>query len=245
MSYSHGPVPLFSLPHVEDCPKRVRVLFGGEYIIDTQKAKLVWLKPYYPVYFFGENDVLAKYLSKNLDSVKEELQYETYDVIVGYHKAIGAATKHTAGELKGLVFIAHGAMDAWFEEDEQVFIHPKDPYKRVDVLLSSRNVRIVYKGQEIANTNRPRFLFETSLRRRTYIPKLDCRMDLLTPTELTTECPYKGVANYYDIRLPDGSAVENGVWWYRNPNPECIEIRGLVAFYDEKLEVYVDGELQQ
>lgn len=116
-------------------------------------------------------------------------------------------------------------------------------------------------GQEIANTNRPRFLFETGLQRRTYIPKVDCKMNLLAPAELTTQCPYKvsylfwfiaklqlilskGVANYYDVHLPNGSVVENSVWWYRNPNAECIEIKGLVAFYDEKFDVYVDEELQ-
>lgn len=134
--------------------------------------------------------------------------------------------------------------------------------QRVDVFQSSRHVRVVLNGHEVASTTRPRFLFETSLRRRTYIPKVDCKMEWLTPSQLTTECPYKvidvstlseedadhivsqGVANYYDVRLPDGTTAENSVWWYRNSNPECIEIRGLVAFYDEKFDVFVDGELQ-
>lgn len=134
--------------------------------------------------------------------------------------------------------------------------------QRVDVLQSSRHIRIELNGQEIANTRRPRLLFETSLHVRTYIPKTDCRMDLLVPSQTTTQCPYKvcrcsseldiyqivpvkqGVANYYNIRLPDRTLAEDTVWWYRTPLPECVEIKGLVAFYDEKLDVYVDDVLQ-
>ncbi|KAI0926005.1 hypothetical protein AcW1_008292 [Taiwanofungus camphoratus] len=200
-----------------------------------------WLKPYYPSYCFDSADILAKYLVQ----VSKSPQNERYDVVVGGKKAEGAVTKYTEGELSDLINIEFGAMDAWFEEDEQIFVHPKDPYKRVDVLQSSRHVRVEINGVEVANTTKPRLLFETSLAVRTYIPKTDCRMDLLIPSDLTTQCPYKGVANYYNVRLPSGEVVQNIVWWYRTPQPECGEIKGFAAFYDEKVDVWVDGVKQQ
>ncbi|KAI0346166.1 DUF427-domain-containing protein [Trametopsis cervina] len=233
----------FALPHVEPTQKRIRVLFGGEYIVDTTNAKLVWTHPYFPFYFFKSEDVPEKYLVPAAPSDQEN-QQRRYDLVVGEKKAELAVTKYLAGELAGLTSILFAAADAWFEEDEQTFLHPKDPYKRVDVFSSSRHIRVEFNGQEVANTKRPRLLFETGLRVRTYIPKADCRMDLLEPTELTTSCPYKGTANYYTIRLPDGTTCENSVWWYRTPLPEAVETKGLVAFYDEKLDVYVDGVLQ-
>lgn len=132
------------------------------------------------------------------------------------------------------------------------------------MLQSSRHVRVVVNDVEVANTTKPRLLFETSLPVRTYIPKTDCRMDLLVPSDLTTQCPYKvrshhgraaltthpprpvqGVANYYSVKIPDGSLVRDIVWWYRTPQLECAEIRGYVAFYDEKVDVWVDGILQE
>ncbi|KAF9813517.1 hypothetical protein IEO21_05554 [Rhodonia placenta] len=232
--------PPFTQPHIETLPRRVRVLFAGQYIVDTRKAKLVWLKPNYPTFFFDSADVPQKYLSRA--SISGELQQ--YDIVVGSRKAEAAATEYLDGDLKGLITISFSSMDAWFEEDEQVFVHPKDPYKRVDVLQSSRHVRVEVNGVELANTTKPRLLFETGLPVRTYIPKTDCRVDLLKPSQLTTECPYKGVANYYNVSISSGETFENIVWWYRVPQPECVDIKGFVAFYDEKVDVWVDGELQ-
>jgi len=234
--------PPFTKPHVEPSLKRVRVLFGGQWIVDTKKAKLVWQHTYYPVYFFEKADVPEKYLRKS-NSVEPGTE-ATFDIVVEEKVATAAASTHAEGDLAGLIKIKSVAADAWFEEDEQVFGHPKDPYKRVDVLQSSRHVRVEFNGVEVANTTKPRLLFETGLPVRTYMPKTDCRMDLLVGTELTTECPYKGVASYYSIHLPDGKVAENVVWWYRTPQAECIDIKGYVAFYDEKLDIWVDGVKQ-
>jgi uncharacterized protein (DUF427 family) len=116
-------------------------------------------------------------------------------------------------------------------------------------------------GIEVANTRSPRLLYETSLPVRTYIPKTHCRMDLLVPSELKTACPYKvsdiffnlechiyriaqGVANYYNVKVSENTTVDNIVWWYRNPNLECAAINGYVAFYDEKVDVWVDDVKQ-
>ncbi|KAI3615050.1 hypothetical protein WG66_016924 [Moniliophthora roreri] len=233
----------FSLPHIEPCLKRVRALFGGQFIIDTHKAKLVWEHAYYPFYYFPREEVQDQYLQgKKTGSDGVEM----YDIVVGKHTAPQAVTVFTQGKLAGLLKIDFRAMDAWFEEDEQVFVHPKDPYKRVDVLQSSRHVRVEVNGVEVANTHKPRFLYETGLPVRTYIPKTDCKIGLLVPSDLTTECPYKGTANYYNILIsPNESPVSNVVWWYRNPNLECAAVQGFVAFYDEKVDVWIDGEKQE
>jgi len=235
--------PPFTNPHIEASVKRVRVRFGGQGIADTCKAKLVWEKPQYPWYFFQKSDVQDKFL-REVPSEDSNADTKLFDVVVSDKVASRAAILHTGGPLSGLIKISFGAMDSWFEEEEQIFIHPKDPYKRVDVLQSARHVRVEVNGVEVANTTKPKLLFETSLGVRTYIPLTDCRLDLLEPSTLNTECPYKGVASYYSIRLPDGTLKENYVWWYRTPQAECIEIKGYLSFYDEKVDVWVDGVKQ-
>ncbi|KAJ8503533.1 hypothetical protein ONZ45_g10782 [Pleurotus djamor] len=239
-----APPNLNAKMHIEKVQKRVRVLFGGAYIVDTQAAKFVWEKPYYPTYFFPHNALDEKYLRESLNAAQSTSK-KVYDVVVGDRVAEAAVTKYLHGsttpELEGLLKVTFGAMDAWFEEDEQVFVHPKDPYKRVDVLPSSRHVRVEVNGVEVANTHSPLFLFETSLIVRTYIKKTDCRMDLLKPSDLTTQCPYKGTANYYHVQTPGNDTAENIVWWYQVPLPEVSLIKGYVSFYDEKVDVWVDG----
>jgi uncharacterized protein (DUF427 family) len=134
-------------------------------------------------------------------------------------------------------------LDAWFEEDEQVFVHPRDPYTRVDTVHSSRHVRVGIEGVTLGETRRPILLFETGLPARYYIPKLDVRMDLLEPTESVTRCPYKGVARYWSARLGD-KLVKDIVWSYPAPIPECPKIENLLSFYNEHVDMNVDGVLQ-
>jgi uncharacterized protein (DUF427 family) len=124
-----------------------------------------------------------------------------------------------------------------------VFVHPRDPYHRVDVVHSSRHVKVVVDGEVVAETTRPRLLFETGLPTRYYIPKLDVRMDLLQPTDSVTACPYKGRARYWSVRVGDRT-LKDLVWSYPAPIPECPKIEGLLSFYNERVDIYVDGELQ-
>jgi uncharacterized protein (DUF427 family) len=132
-----------------------------------------------------------------------------------------------------------GAMDAWFEEDEEVFTHARDPYRRIDALRSSRHVRVELDGVVLADSRRPTVLFETGLRPRYYLPKVDVRTDLLEPTDTVTSCPYKGQARYWSARV--GERVERDVAWsYPTPLPESAPVAGLVCFYDERLDVLVD-----
>lgn len=234
-------MPFFpSLPHIEDCAKRIRVYISGVCIVDTRKSKLVWFQPNYPIYFFDEQCLPNWYLE--VSDVTDELAIYNVGVSVKGRKAL---TRYFTNELSGLFTIAFDKMDAWFEEDEQIFVHPKDPYKRVDILQSSRHIRIEVNGLEIANTRAPHLLFETGLPVRMYIPKTDCRMDLWEPSDTTTACPYKGEAKYYDIVLSSGETVKDAIWWYPTTTLECASIRGFVAFYDEKVDVWVDGEKQE
>jgi uncharacterized protein (DUF427 family) len=144
----------------------------------------------------------------------------------------------------GYITFDWNAMDAWYEEDEEVFVHPRDPFTRVDAIRSSRYVRIENDGVTVADTTRPVLLFETGLPTRYYIPAEDVRMELLTATDLHTSCPYKGTASYWSVEVND-SVHENIVWSYPNPIPEMPKIKGLLAFFNEKLDIYVDGVLQE
>jgi uncharacterized protein (DUF427 family) len=123
-------------------------------------------------------------------------------------------------------------------------VHPRSPTTRVQILPSSRHVVVRIDDTVIADTHRPMFLYETGLPRRTYINKLDVRMDLLSPSASTSRCPYKGTARYWAIDAPSGSHPDLA-WSYPTPLRESQQIAGLVAFYDEKVDVIVDGELQE
>ncbi|KAF8711476.1 hypothetical protein AX14_013279 [Amanita brunnescens Koide BX004] len=177
----------FTIPHIEAYPRRIRAYFGGECIIDTRAAKLVWETVKFPYYYFNEEELPKK----SLKLVDETTEKAVYDVDIDGKKALGSLTLYRSGDLKGLFTIKFSVVDHWFEEDEEVFVHPKDPYKRVDVLQSSRHVRVEINGVEVANTRAPRFLYETMVPIRTYIPKVDCNLELLEVSDLTTKCPYK------------------------------------------------------
>ena len=135
-------------------------------------------------------------------------------------------------------------MDAWFEEDEEIFVHPRDPYTRVDTVHSSRRVHVEIDGVTLGETHRPVLLFETGLPTRYYIPKQDVRMDLLEPTESVTRCPYKGVARHWSARVRD-KLIKDIVWSYPAPYLEWPKIENLLSFYNEYVDLYVDGVLQE
>jgi uncharacterized protein (DUF427 family) len=135
-------------------------------------------------------------------------------------------------------------MDHWFEEDEEVFVHARDPYTRIDVLPSNRRVRIEVDGETVADSTNASFLFETGLPTRYYFPKTDVRMDLMTPTDRVTACPYKGTARYWSVSV-GRETHEDLLWGYDSPFPESQKIAGLVSFYNEKVDIYVDEVLQE
>jgi len=146
--------------------------------------------------------------------------------------------------LRDLIRFDWDAMDEWLEEDEPVYVHPRDPYTRVDILASSRHVRVEVDGVTVADSDRPRILFETGLPPRYYLPLPDIRAELLIPSGTQTHCPYKGTAGYWSVDAGHG-VHHDLVWIYRAPLPESQKIAGLACFYNEKVDIYLDGELQQ
>src|SRR5918992_1423778 len=210
---------------IERAAKWVRAYLGGVLVADTTGPLLVWEAPYYPSRGEGR----------------------TFTIKAGGREAVGAALRYEESpfeELRDAIRLEWDAMDAWFEEDEQVFTHPRDPYTRVDILPSSRHVRVEVDGVTVAESAKPTLLFETGLPTRYYLPKTHVRMDLLTATEYVSHCPYKGQAEWWSVRAGD-EVHENLTWSYRTPLPESQKVSGLVAFYTEKVDIYVDGALQE
>lgn len=231
---------------VEPSGKRVRAFLRGHLVADTTSPTLVWEVPHYPAYYLPVADLHAK-LEPTGETRRSPSRGDAtvYDVVVNGTTAAGAAVRYLDSplpELRDLVRIEWSAMDEWFEEDEPVYVHPRDPYSRVDILASSRHVRVEVDGVTVADSRAPRILFETGLPPRYYLPLTDVRMDLLTPSDTTTSCPYKGTAGYWNVRIGD---VEHKdlVWGYRTPVPESQKIAGLACFYNEKVDIYLDGEL--
>jgi uncharacterized protein (DUF427 family) len=233
---------------VEPATKRVRIVLGGVIVADTTDAAYVWENPSYPQYYVPLADVTPGVLKESGVTTRSPSRGTArhYSVHGGDLVAENAAWCYSDSPIETLrdrVRFEWAAMDAWFEEDEEVFVHPRSPYTRVDCLRSSRSVRIEVDGHVVAETTHPTFLFETGLPRRTYIPKLDVRIDLLELTDSLTMCPYKGTARYWSVRA--GTTLHRDLAWsYDAPFRESAPIAGLVAFFDEKVDVFVDGERQ-
>ena len=231
---------------VQPSHKRVRIVLGGEVVVDTTDALYVWEGPHYPQYYVPLDDVRADALVAT-ETTKRSPSRGTashFTVRGGGREAIDAAWTYADSPLEDLrdrVRFEFDAMDAWFEEDEEIFVHPRDPATRIHILPASRHVEVGVDGITVAESDRPMFLHETGLPRRTYLPKLDVRMDLLTPTATTSACPYKGFASYWSLTTPTGEHVDIA-WSYPTPLRESALIAGLVAFYDDRVELTVAGD---
>jgi uncharacterized protein (DUF427 family) len=233
----------------EPSQRRVRVMFAGVSIADSRKVILMLENRRLAVYYFPVTDVRTDLFVPTTYSSNHPGKGDAsfFSVKVGERVAEKAAWRYLQperGHLKDYVAFYWDKMDAWFEEEDEVFVHPRDPYHRVDVLNSSRHVKVVIGGVVVAETDSPRLLFETGLPTRYYIPKLDVRLELLTSTNTSTRCPYKGKASYWSVTV-NGTEFKDIVWAYPAPIPECPKIENLLCFFDEKVDaVYVDGELQ-
>ena len=228
--------------------KRVRALMGGHVVADTIRPLLVWEIPYFPAYYIPAADVRAELVDTGVTKQSPTGgEARVQDVRIGGVTLPAAAQTFPDSpvpELRGLVRLEWGAMDEWLEEDEPVYGHPRDPHKRVDILASSRHVQISIDGVQVADSHQPRILFETGLPPRYYLPMADVRLDLLRPARRETRCPYKGTAGYWDVVI--GDAVHEGLAWvYRTPLPESQKIAGLIAFFDERVDVTLDGVPQE
>ena len=233
---------------LEPSPRRVRVTVNGVTIADSTAAHLLFETRHLPVYYFPRGDVRMDLLAPtdhhSFCPYKGKASYWTIkagdrtseNAVWGYPEPYDEVP-----ELAGFVAFYWDRVDHWYEEDEEIFVHARDPYKRVDAIASSRRVQIVLGGEIVADTNRARFLFETRLPPRYYIPPEDVRMDLLMPSDKLTACPYKGEARYWSARIGD-QTFPDIVWSYPEPIPECPKIKGHLAFFNEQVDaILVDG----
>ena len=233
---------------VEQGPKRVRVYLAGRLVADTRRPFLVWEIPYYPTYYLPSADVLAKLTpTGDTEHSPSRGEAEILDVGVDGATAAGAARRYPDSPLeplRDLIRFNWAEMGEWLEEDEPVYTHPRDPYTRVDILASSQHVRVEIDGVTVADSVRPHILFETHLPPRYYLPLSDVRTELLLPSETTSHCPYKGTAGYWSVDAGHGVHPDL-VWIYRSPLSESQKVAGLACFYNEKVDIYLDGELQE
>jgi uncharacterized protein (DUF427 family) len=133
-----------------------------------------------------------------------------------------------AGPLKGYCRFIFSAMNGWLEEDDPIYVHPKDPYKRVDIRRSTRAIEVAVDGMTVAKSSWAMHLFETGLPTRYYLPHGSVNWELLTPSTTVTSCPYKGDANYFDVTV-NGKRHHDAIWWYKTPVLETAEVAGMVC----------------
>jgi uncharacterized protein (DUF427 family) len=235
--------------YIERSPRRVRAYFDNQLIVDSEKVLLVYETKRPPMYWFPIEDVRMDLLTPKEGAAGSGSVERRWRSNAGGRLEENLAWNYAepTGDLAGLkghIAFYWKAVDRWFEEDEEIFVHPRDPYSRVDTVHSSRHVRVEVDGQVVADTKRPVLLYETGLPTRYYIPKVDVRMDLLEATDTVTHCPYKGDASYWSLRVGD-KTYQDFVWVYLRPIPEIPKIENLLCFYNEKVDVYVDGMLQE
>lgn len=237
--------------YFEDSPRRIRARFGGETIVDSRHAKLLHEQGHLPIYYFPEADVRMDLLEPTDHSTRCPFkgQASYWSVRVGERVAENAAWGYPeplqdAPPLAGYLAFYWHQMDEWLEEDEPAIVHARDPYHRVDVLDTSRHIRVSVNGEVLAETTRAKVIFETGLPPRWYIPVEDVRADALVDSDTRTGCAYKGFASYKSVRA-GGELEEDLVWCYTDPQREVAPIKGLLAFFNERADIEVDGELQE
>jgi uncharacterized protein (DUF427 family) len=239
-------------PHkTELCPRRIRVLLNNKYIVDTLSSLYVWEHPYYPYCYTPTKDIAeylvdgTKVLSGNADDGSAVVQnVKVRDVLKeGVALSFEVPENSPAHALNGLTRLTFGSMDQWYEEDVPIYVHPKDPYKRVDVLPSSRHIQIKIDGETIAESNRCVLLFETMLPTRYYFPQSSVNWELVSwqGSGEMSRCPYKGEAKFLDVQTSNGQSYPGHAWSYRYPIVESALIAGHICFYNEKVDIWIDG----
>ena len=239
----------------EPTEKRVRALLGGEEVVDTTRALLVWEpKRAVPSYAVAIEDVRGELvpaaasapewqpplLHPGIAFAEHSTDGQALDLRTSQAMRAGVAFAPADPDLAGHVILDHHGFDAWLEEDEPILGHPRDPFHRVDMRRSSRRVRVERNGELLAESSRATLLFETGLPTRFYLPREDVALDLL-PSARQTYCPYKGQASYWSFEVA-GRLHPDLAWSYEDPLQDAAQVTGLVAFYDERVDVVLDGE---
>jgi uncharacterized protein (DUF427 family) len=242
------PAPISAVDHLEPVPRRIRAQLGGRTVIDTVRALYLWEWEYYPQYLIPADDVDSEVLVET--GRTHRLSRGTVTDVglrAGELERTQAGRRYDKSripEIVGHVRFEWDALDAWFEEDEQVFVHPRNPYVRVDALRSSRRVRVEKDGVVLADSPAPVMVFETGLPTRYYVDRSAVDFSRLIPSQTVTACPYKGrTTGYWSVRTDDGDYPDLA-WSYDFPTRQLLPITGLVAFYDEKVDVFLDGAAQ-
>ena len=235
------------LIYFEDSPRRIRARLGGETVVDSRHPKLLHEHGHLPIYYFPADEVRMELLvpSEKHTTCPYKGEASYWSVHAGGKVAADAVWSYPdplddAPPLAGYMAFYWNKMDEWLEEDEPAIVHARDPYHRIDILDTSRHVRVRVEGETVADTTRGRVLFETSLPPRWYFPRDDVRMDLLTSSDLRTGCAYKGYASYWSV-----GSEQDVVWSYADPLREAERIRDYLAFFNERVDIEVDGELQE
>lgn len=232
----------------------VRAWVGDVAVVDSRRPILFWPDTFpVPGYAFDREDVRTDLLRPSDSPGPHEPFFfqpkgpvtQWYDVVVEGREFPHAAWQLAEPELRDSLILSWlpGLIDRWTEEEQTVRSHPRDPHKRVDALPSSRHVQISVGGTALADSRDPVLLFETGLPTRFYLPRADVRLGVLQPGDNESHCPYKGVAReYWDLPAgPHGDRVEGIAWSYDDPDPAVGAIRDCIAFYDELVDVTLDG----
>jgi uncharacterized protein (DUF427 family) len=257
------PKRIVPVGHVEPVPRRIRAIVGGQVVLDTVQALYVWESSRYPQYYVPLADVdttvlhdeeqvevselgSARRHSLRVDLAGRDTAASRQVEGVGSIVCPGAALVFTEGgvvDLTGMVRFTWSAMDTWLEEDEPVFVHPRDPYTRVDAIRSSRHVTVELEGEVLAESGSPVMVFETGLPPRYYLDRPAVNFEHLDRSNTETACPYKGVTSDYWSARVASRIHEDIAWSYGFPTRELMPIAGLVAFYNERVDMIVDGQL--
>jgi uncharacterized protein (DUF427 family) len=245
--FNFEPPPPGRALYLEPTPKRIRVEVGGETIADSCRAIMLHESGLQPIYYFPPEDVRADVLepADRHTHCPKKGDASYYTIRVGDRVVKNGAWYYpellpgAPPLLKGLIAFYFDRMDRWLEEDEEIGVHPRDPYHRIDILKTDRHVRISLDGELLAESDRAVALFESNLPPRWYIPREDVVAEL-EPSDTVTRCPYKGTAGYYSV-----NGAKDLIWYYADPLPEAGRIRGLVCFFNEKVDLELDGELQE
>ncbi|MFL5826652.1 MAG: DUF427 domain-containing protein [Thermoleophilaceae bacterium] len=232
----------------EDFPRRMRAIFNGETVVDSRHAKLLHEHGHLPKLYFPEDEVRTDLLepSEHTSHCPWKGDASYWSVRVGDRVADNAVWGYpepldSAPPLAGYLAVYWDLMDQWLEEDQEAIVHVRDPYHRTDVLPSSRQVKISLDGVPLADSTRAHVVYETGLPPRWYLPAEDVRTDLLEPSDKRTGCAYKGFATYWSLR-GEGLDEEDLVWTYRDPQPGFERIRDQLCFFNERVDLEVDGE---
>ena len=234
---------------VEPAPRRIRGYVGTTTLFDTVRAHYVWDSPKYPAYHIPVADVdLSLLRDEDHPHRLRRGPARRHGLQVGDQVRPGAAEVFGPDAEEGVadtVRFTWDALDAWFEEDEQVYVHPRNPYTRVDALRSSRTVTVALAGEVLAESSSPVLVFETGLTTRYYFDRTDVSFAHLTRSDTVTECPYKGrTSDYWTVNVGDVS-VPDVAWSYAFPTRALSPVTNLVAFYNERTDITVDGVLQE